>query len=67
MGPHTYECIKSKIPLDILSFLNKDPLTFFPRMFWVGIPPIDLAFKGSNHACRKCPFQRPLLFPILPT
>jgi hypothetical protein len=23
------------------------------EMLWVGIPPTDLAFKGSNHACRK--------------
>jgi hypothetical protein len=31
MGPHTYECIKSNIPLDLLSLLKKDPLTFLPR------------------------------------
>jgi hypothetical protein len=31
IGPHTSECIKSKISLDLLSLLEKDPLTFFPR------------------------------------
>jgi hypothetical protein len=31
IGPHTSECIKSNISLDLLSWLEKDPLTFLPR------------------------------------
>ena len=56
--PHSI--LKDKTPEEV--FLGIKPEV----VLWVGIPPTDLEFKGSNHACRKWPFQRLLLFPILP-
>jgi hypothetical protein len=52
IGPHTSECIKSKISLDLLSLLGNAPLTFLPRA-----QPLQSPLSGSRSLVDLLPFS----------
>jgi hypothetical protein len=50
IGPHTSECIKSKISLDLLSLLGKDPLTVLIHTCKRELSPAHLVCPWRHNA-----------------
>ena len=57
IGPHTSEWIKSKISLDMLSLMGKDPLTFLRRAqplqtrscwIWISGRPVTIFLRAGR-------------------